>query len=140
MLIILCVSIFYMLTLAVSSNAALLIHVIITKTRTEFSSNCNTVYQIMEISRSCHGIISWSDLVIYKRLKILLLVNKFHCCVSLRNEILPLCNLFHQRRHLESHVPESRCSHLTFKYRTCFEQGVPWHSSNYREFLLNFSS
>ena len=27
---------------------------------------------------------------------------------------------------------ESRCSHLNFRYRSCFEQGVPWHSSNYR--------
>ena len=23
---------------------------------------------------------------------------------------------------------ESRCSHLEFRYRACFEQGVPWHS------------
>ena len=22
---------------------------------------------------------------------------------------------------------ESSCSHLNFKFRTCFEQGVPWH-------------
>ena len=27
---------------------------------------------------------------------------------------------------------ESRCFHLNFRYRTCFEQGVPWHSGNYR--------
>ena len=25
---------------------------------------------------------------------------------------------------------ESRCSHI--RYRACFEQGVPWHSRNYR--------
>ena len=24
----------------------------------------------------------------------------------------------------------SHCSHLNFIYRTCFEQGVPWHSGN----------
>ena len=27
---------------------------------------------------------------------------------------------------------KSRCSHLNFRYRACFEQGVPWHSGNYR--------
>ena len=27
---------------------------------------------------------------------------------------------------------ESRCSHFSFRYRVCFEQGVPWHSRNYR--------
>ena len=26
---------------------------------------------------------------------------------------------------------ESSWSHLTFKFRACFEQGVPWHSGNY---------
>ena len=27
---------------------------------------------------------------------------------------------------------ESSCSHLNFRFCTCFEQGVPWHSGNYR--------
>ena len=27
---------------------------------------------------------------------------------------------------------ESRCSHLNFRYRACFEQGVPRHTGNYR--------
>ena len=27
---------------------------------------------------------------------------------------------------------ESSCSHLNFSFRTCFEQGVPWHSGSYR--------
>ena len=27
---------------------------------------------------------------------------------------------------------ESRCSHLNFRYRVCFEQVVPWYSDNYR--------
>ena len=27
---------------------------------------------------------------------------------------------------------ESSCSHLNFRFRACFEQGVPWHSINYR--------
>ena len=27
---------------------------------------------------------------------------------------------------------ESRCSHLIFRYRACFEQGVLWHLGNYR--------
>ena len=27
---------------------------------------------------------------------------------------------------------ESRCCHLNFRYRACFEQKVPWHSGNSR--------
>ena len=27
---------------------------------------------------------------------------------------------------------ESSCSHLNFRFGACFEQGVPWHSGNYR--------
>ena len=27
---------------------------------------------------------------------------------------------------------ENRCSHLNFRFRACFEQGVPWDSGNYR--------
>ena len=27
---------------------------------------------------------------------------------------------------------ESCCSHSNFRYRACFEQGVPWHTGNYR--------
>ena len=30
---------------------------------------------------------------------------------------------------------ESSCSHLNFRFRTCFEQGVPWHSGNYRVWI-----
>ena len=30
---------------------------------------------------------------------------------------------------------ESRCSHLNFRYRACFEQGVPWHSGKYRVWM-----
>ena len=30
---------------------------------------------------------------------------------------------------------ESRCSHLNFRFRACFEQGVPWHSGNYRVWI-----
>ena len=26
---------------------------------------------------------------------------------------------------------EFRCSHLNFRYRACFQQGVPWHSGKY---------
>ena len=26
---------------------------------------------------------------------------------------------------------QSHCSHLNFRFRACFEQGVPWHSGNY---------
>ena len=30
---------------------------------------------------------------------------------------------------------ESSCSHLNFRFRACFEQGVPWHSCNYRVWI-----
>ena len=30
---------------------------------------------------------------------------------------------------------ESSCSHLNFRFCTCFEQGVPWHSGNYRKWI-----
>ena len=30
---------------------------------------------------------------------------------------------------------ESRCSHLNFRFRACFKQGVPWHSGNYRVWI-----
>ena len=31
---------------------------------------------------------------------------------------------------------ESRCSHLIFRNRACFEQGVPWQSGNYKVWIL----
>ena len=30
---------------------------------------------------------------------------------------------------------QSRCSHLNFRYYTCFEQRVPWHSGNSRVWI-----
>ena len=30
---------------------------------------------------------------------------------------------------------ESSCSHLNFRFCACFEQGVPWHSDNYRVWI-----
>ena len=30
---------------------------------------------------------------------------------------------------------ESSCSHLNLKFHACFEQGVPWHSGNYRVWI-----
>ena len=30
---------------------------------------------------------------------------------------------------------EFSCSHLHFKFRACFEQGVPWHICNYRVWI-----
>ena len=30
---------------------------------------------------------------------------------------------------------ESRFSHLNFRFRTCSEQGVPWHSGSYRVWI-----
>ena len=30
---------------------------------------------------------------------------------------------------------ESSCSHFTFRFRACFEQGVPWHSGNYKVWI-----
>ena len=36
----------------------------------------------------------------------------------------------------------SNCSHLNLRYRTCFEQGVSWHSGNYSVYIyiFNFTS
>ena len=36
---------------------------------------------------------------------------------------------------VESEV--SFCCHLNFRNRTCFEQGVPWHSGNYRVYIYS---
>ena len=30
---------------------------------------------------------------------------------------------------------ENSCSYLNFRFRACFEQGVPWHSGNYRVWI-----
>ena len=30
---------------------------------------------------------------------------------------------------------DSSCSHLNFRFRACFKQGVPWHSGNYRVWI-----
>ena len=30
---------------------------------------------------------------------------------------------------------DASCSHLNFRYRACFEQGVPSHSGNYRVWI-----
>ena len=30
---------------------------------------------------------------------------------------------------------KSSCSHLNFRFCACFEQGVPWHSGNYRVWI-----
>ena len=30
---------------------------------------------------------------------------------------------------------QSSCCHLNFKFRSCFEQGVPWYSGNYRVWI-----
>ena len=30
---------------------------------------------------------------------------------------------------------ESSCSHLNFRFPACFEQGIPWHSDNYRVWI-----
>ena len=32
---------------------------------------------------------------------------------------------------------ESLCNHLNFKYRACFEEGVPWNSRKYRVWILS---
>ena len=32
---------------------------------------------------------------------------------------------------------ESSCSHLNFRFGACFEQGVPWHSGNYRVWIYS---
>ena len=32
---------------------------------------------------------------------------------------------------------ESSCNHLNFRFCTCFEQGVLWHSGNYRVWIIS---
>ena len=43
-------------------------------------------------------------------------------------------NLIVNKRTL-NHLAESSCSHLNFRLRPCFEQGVSWHSGNYRVWI-----
>ena len=33
---------------------------------------------------------------------------------------------------------ESRCNHLNFRYRACFEQGVPLHDKNTQSYSISF--
>ena len=35
---------------------------------------------------------------------------------------------------------ESSCSHLIFRFRACFEQGILWHSGNYRVWIHSETS
>ena len=35
---------------------------------------------------------------------------------------------------------EFSCSHLNFRFLPCFEQGLPWHSGNYRVFIQSETS
>ena len=35
---------------------------------------------------------------------------------------------------------EPNCSHLNFKFRACFEQGVPWNSDNYKVLIYSETS
>ena len=32
-------------------------------------------------------------------------------------------------------INHNSCSHFTFRFRACFEQGVTWHSGNYRVWI-----
>ena len=36
---------------------------------------------------------------------------------------------------VSSLLVESRWCHLNFRYRVCFQQGIPWHSGNYRVWI-----
>ena len=44
------------------------------------------------------------------------------------------CNGTHTYNHLGCRF-ESRCSNFNFRYRACFEQGVPRHLGNYRVWI-----
>ena len=35
----------------------------------------------------------------------------------------------------EQLVIQPSCNHLNFRFRACLEQGVPWHSGNYRVWI-----
>ena len=53
-----------------------------------------------------------------------------------RHEIWSLsdCNWTWNHNHLV-HKQTLNCSHWNFRFRACVEQGVPWHSGNYRVWI-----
>ena len=48
------------------------------------------------------------------------------------NNLVILAKQLGVRYKLKGCCFESCCCHLNFRYRVCFEQGFPWHISNYR--------
>ena len=63
----------------------------------------------------------------------------FHC-TELMKSLYNDCNWTRTQNHLVlkrtlNHGFESSCSHITFRFCACFEQGLPWHSGNYRVWI-----
>ena len=56
-------------------------------------------------------------------------------CGCLSVWCIRLCFIIMSRMHFRGF--ESPCWHLNFRYSTCFEQGVLWHSGNYIECGFN---
>ena len=44
-------------------------------------------------------------------------------------------NHHHHHHHHHHWLLKFSCSHLSFRFYTCFEQGIPWHSGNYRVWI-----
>ena len=56
-------------------------------------------------------------------------------CKQTPNHLAKLASLV---KCLSDCVFQSRCSHLNFRYRTYFQQGVPWHSTWHDNNMLKF--
>ena len=77
---------------------------------------------------------SYLRLIIYRfQSHLLLLVYKLYSFVFGFRPVWPNGWVFVQE--LSGSGFESSCSHSTFRFRACFEQGVPWHSDNYRVWI-----
>ena len=81
--------------------------------------------------------ISTSILLWYSPVSFRVIINHHHKCFY-KKSLLSDCNWTRTRNHLVRKQKlrfsglESSCSHLNFRFRACFEQGVPWHLGHYR--------
>ena len=89
----------------------------------------------------------WSEYKIYRQINVFCLIgknqckqNKYFCLICqnkfswLQSELDPQPYSWVLVYELSGYGFKCRCSRLNFRYRTCFEQGVPWHSGDCRVF------
>ena len=80
--------------------------------------------------------ISTSILLWYSPVSFRVIINDHYKCFS-KKSLLSDCNWTRTQNHLVRKQKltfselESSCSHLNFRFRACFDQGVPWHLGNY---------